>query len=111
MPRMTYSSKQKVAMVRTMEEHMAHDRSLTRRAIARDLAVDSSQIRKWQQQRCTKTKLLAKNFCSQYFISDDLVPSGIPVLMPPQEQANIEYSYPYGEKCYTVDRVEETSFV
>jgi transposase-like protein len=39
-----------VAMVRTMEECMANDRSLTRRAIAMDLGVDSSQISKWQQQ-------------------------------------------------------------
>jgi hypothetical protein len=37
-------------MVRTMEERMANDCSLTRRAIARDLGVDASQIRKWQQQ-------------------------------------------------------------
>jgi transposase-like protein len=50
MPRKTDSSKQKVAMVRTMEERMANDRSLTRRAIAMDLGVDSSQIRKWQHQ-------------------------------------------------------------
>jgi transposase-like protein len=50
MPRKSYSSKQKVAMVRTMEERMANDRSLSRLAVARDLGVDASQIRKWQQQ-------------------------------------------------------------
>jgi transposase-like protein len=50
MPRKSHSSKQKVHMVRTMEERMANERSLTWLSIARDLGVDSSQIRKWQQQ-------------------------------------------------------------
>jgi hypothetical protein len=49
-PRKSYSSKRKVAMVRTMEERMAKDRSLTWSSIARDLGVHSSQIGKWQQQ-------------------------------------------------------------
>jgi hypothetical protein len=40
---------QKVAMVRVMEQRQRDDPSATRRSIAKDLGVDASQLRKWQQ--------------------------------------------------------------
>jgi hypothetical protein len=55
-----------VAMVRTMEERMANDCSLTRRAIARDLGVDSSQIRKWQQQIALHENQIARIPCTHF---------------------------------------------
>jgi transposase-like protein len=50
MPRKIYSSKQKVTMVRSVEERKINDPSATRSAFARDLGVDPFQLRKWHQQ-------------------------------------------------------------
>jgi transposase-like protein len=49
MGRKSYSSRQKVAMVRTMEQRLSADPTISRRQIARDLGVDASLLRKWQQ--------------------------------------------------------------
>jgi transposase-like protein len=49
MGRKTYTSGQKVAMVRLLEQRLIDDPTASRREIARELGVDSSQIRKWQQ--------------------------------------------------------------
>jgi transposase-like protein len=49
MGRKTYTSGQKVAMVRLLEQRQIDDPTVSRREIARELGVDASQIRKWQQ--------------------------------------------------------------
>jgi hypothetical protein len=50
MARKKYTSSHKVAMVRTMVKRQTDDPNTSRCAIARDLGLDPSQLRKWQQQ-------------------------------------------------------------
>jgi hypothetical protein len=49
MGRKSYSSSKKVAMVRTMEQRQSADPTISRPHFARDLGVDASLLRKWQQ--------------------------------------------------------------
>jgi hypothetical protein len=53
-----YTANQKVSMVRTLEKPQSDNSSTSGRAVPRDLGVDASQIRKWQND------ILAQNLCS-----------------------------------------------
>jgi hypothetical protein len=66
MPRKSYSSKQKVAMVRTMEERKRNDPSTTMSAIARDLGVAASQLRIWHGKLELHQNKLMRNPGSHY---------------------------------------------
>jgi transposase-like protein len=49
MGRKTYTSGQKVAMVRLLEQRLTDEPTASRREIAREFGVDASQFHKWQQ--------------------------------------------------------------